>query len=80
VKKSDYPATFFACFLTSSHLFFAAFDIAALPAAGKTRIFTPTTSRSAEPLNAFAAARTPRLSLWRRKSCRTPKRTRDAAL
>jgi hypothetical protein len=28
VKKSDYPATFFACFLTFAHRFFAAFTIA----------------------------------------------------
>jgi hypothetical protein len=33
------------------------------PAADKTRFFTPATSRSAEPPNAFAAARTP-LSWW----------------
>jgi hypothetical protein len=54
-----YAATFFACFLTFAHRFFAAFTIAALPAADKTRFFTPTTSRSAEPPNAFAAERTP---------------------
>ena len=46
-------ATFFTCFLTFAHRFFAAFAIAALPAADKTRFFTPTTSRSAEPPNAF---------------------------
>ena len=50
-------ATFFACFLTFAHLFLAAFTIAALPAADKTRFLTPTTSRSAGPPNAFAAAR-----------------------
>ena len=54
-----YPATFFPCFLTFAHHFFAALTIAALPAADKTRFFAPTTSRSAEPPNAFAAARTP---------------------
>ena len=54
-----YAATFFACFLTFAHLFFAALAIAALPAADKMRFFAPMTSRSAEPLNAFAAARTP---------------------
>ena len=58
-KHSSYRATFFACFLTFAHRFFAAFTIAALPAADRTRFFTPTTSRSAEPPNAFAAARTP---------------------
>jgi hypothetical protein len=57
--KLDYPATFFACFLTFAHLFFAAFTIAALPAADKTRFFAPMTSRSAECPRAFAAARTP---------------------
>jgi hypothetical protein len=35
-----YPATFFACFLTFAHRFFAAFANAALPAADKTRFFT----------------------------------------
>jgi hypothetical protein len=45
-NKSDYPATFFACVQTFAHRFFAAFTIAALPAADKTRFFTPTTSRS----------------------------------
>jgi hypothetical protein len=55
----NYPAVFFACLLTFAHRFFAAFTIAALPAADKTRFFAPTTSRSAEPPNAFAAARTP---------------------
>ena len=50
---------FFACFLTFAHRFFAALIIAALPAADKTRFFTPRTSRSAEPPNALAAARTP---------------------
>jgi hypothetical protein len=42
-----------------AHLFFAALAIAALPAADKTRFFTPITSRSAEPPNAIAAARIP---------------------
>jgi hypothetical protein len=45
-RHSSYPATFFACFLTFAHRFFAAFTIAALPAADKTRFFTPTTSCS----------------------------------
>jgi hypothetical protein len=36
LKKSDYPATFFACFLMVAHRFFAAFTIAALPAADST--------------------------------------------
>jgi hypothetical protein len=49
-----YADNFFACFLTVAHRFFAAFAIAALPAADRTRFFTPTTSRSAEPPNAFA--------------------------
>jgi len=55
----NYPATFFACFLTLAHRFFAAFTIAALPAAAKTRFFTPTSSRSAVLPTAFAAAWTP---------------------
>jgi hypothetical protein len=38
--------SYFACFLTFAHRFFAAFTIAALPAADKTRFFTPTTSLS----------------------------------
>ena len=59
LQLQRHHATFFACFLTFAHRFFAAFAIAALPAADKTRFFTPTTSRSAEPPNAFAAARTP---------------------
>jgi hypothetical protein len=37
---------FFAFFLTLARRFFAAFTIAALPAADKTRLFTPTTLRS----------------------------------
>jgi hypothetical protein len=41
VKKSDYPATFFARFLTLAHRVFAALIIAALPAADKTRFLTP---------------------------------------
>jgi hypothetical protein len=41
VKKSDYPATFFACFLTFAYRFFAALAIAARPAADKTRFFAP---------------------------------------
>ena len=59
LQLQRHHATFFACFLTFAHRFFAAFTIAALPAADKTRFSTPTTSRSAEPPNAFAAARTP---------------------
>jgi hypothetical protein len=58
-SPSNYSATFFAFFLTFAHRSFAAFTIAALPAADRTRFFTPTTSRSAECPNAFAAARTP---------------------
>jgi hypothetical protein len=58
-KIMGYPATFFACFRTFAHRLFAALTIAALPPVDKTRFFTPTTSRSAEPPNAFAAARTP---------------------
>ncbi len=50
--RQRYPATFFAFFLTFAHRFFAAFTIAVLPAADKTRFFTPTTSRSAEPPSA----------------------------
>jgi hypothetical protein len=42
------PTTFFACFLTFAHRFFAALTIAPLPAADRTRLFAPTTSRSAE--------------------------------
>jgi hypothetical protein len=42
-----------ACFLTFAHRFFAALAIAALPAADRTRFFTPMTSRSAEPRNAY---------------------------
>ena len=45
----DSQAAFFASFLTFAHRFFAALAIAALPAADKTRFFTPMTSRSAEP-------------------------------
>jgi hypothetical protein len=37
--KSGYFDIFFACFLSLAHLFFAAFTIAALPAADKTRFF-----------------------------------------
>jgi hypothetical protein len=37
----NYPAVFFACFLTFAHRFFAAFAIAALPAADSTRFLTP---------------------------------------
>jgi hypothetical protein len=55
---AHYPATFFVCALTFAHRFFAAFAMAALPAADKTRFFGPMTSRSAEPPNAVAAART----------------------
>jgi hypothetical protein len=37
LQLQRHHATFFACFLTFAHLFFAAFTIAALPAADKTR-------------------------------------------
>jgi hypothetical protein len=46
---------FFACFLTFAHRFFAAFDISALPAADRTRFFTPTISRSIEWPKAFCS-------------------------
>jgi hypothetical protein len=52
-------ATYFACFLTFAHRFFAPLIIAALPAAERTRFFAPTTSRSADCPKAFAAVRTP---------------------
>jgi hypothetical protein len=45
---ADSPTHFFARFLTFDHRFFAAFAIAALPAADKTRFLTPLTSGSAE--------------------------------
>jgi len=48
LQLQRHHATFFACFLTFAHRFFAAFTIAALPAADKTRFFAPTTSRSTE--------------------------------
>jgi hypothetical protein len=63
-----------------AHRFFAALIIAALPEADKTRFFMPLISLLDVSPNAFAAARTPRLSLWRRSSHLTPKRIRDAAL
>src|SRR5580704_9736162 len=66
---SSYPATFFACFLTFAHRFFAPLIIAALPAADRTRFFTPLTSRSAECPRAFAAARTPLNWEFRLLSC-----------
>jgi hypothetical protein len=34
---------FFACFFIFAHRFFAAFEIAALPAADRTRFFAPWT-------------------------------------
>jgi hypothetical protein len=37
----DVCTAFFACFLTFTHRFFAAFTIAALPVADRTRFFTP---------------------------------------
>jgi|SRR5580704_3204234 hypothetical protein len=56
-------------FLTLARLFFAAFAFAALPAADKTRFFTPTTSRSAEPPNAFAEPRVERKLHHRLAQC-----------
>jgi hypothetical protein len=56
LQLQRHHGTFFACFLTFAHRFFAAFTIADLPA-DKTPFFTPTTSRSAEPPNAFAFLR-----------------------
>jgi len=41
-------AAFFACFFTFAHRFFAAFAIAALPAADRTRFFAPFTSTAVE--------------------------------
>ena len=64
-----YPATFFACFLTFAHRFFAALAIAARPAADKTRFLTIVTSRSAERPRAFAAARTPLNRCWSLPHC-----------
>jgi hypothetical protein len=43
-----YSTVFFACFFTFAHRFFAAFAIAALPAAERTRFFAPFTSTAAE--------------------------------
>ena len=59
LQLQHHHATFLACARNFAHCFLAAFPIFALAAADKTRFFTPTTSRSAEPPNAFAAARTP---------------------
>ena len=55
IRTTSYATTFFARFLTFAHLFFAALAIAALPAADRTRFFTPTTSRSVECPTDFAA-------------------------
>ena len=49
----------FAVLADSPTHFFAAFAIAALPAADKTRFLTPPTSGPAECPKVFAAARTP---------------------
>jgi hypothetical protein len=51
-----YPVTFFAWALTFAHRFFVAFEIAALPAADKTRFLTTPTSRSTEWPKAPATA------------------------
>jgi hypothetical protein len=48
---------FFTFFLIFAHRFFAAFEIAALPAADNTRFFAPFTSTVAECPSAFAANR-----------------------
>ncbi len=57
--RRDYPAAFLACARTFAQRFFAAFAIFALPAADRTRFFTPVSSRFVESPKAFAAARTP---------------------
>jgi hypothetical protein len=44
----NHPATFFACPFTFAHRFFAALEIAALPAADNTRFFAPFTSTAAD--------------------------------
>jgi hypothetical protein len=56
---SAYLASFFASALTFAHRFLAALAIFALPAADRTRFFTPVSSRFVESPKAFAAARTP---------------------
>jgi hypothetical protein len=54
-RQAGYLATFFACALTFLQRFFAALAIAALPAADRTRFFTPFSSRLVESPKAFAA-------------------------